>query len=48
MFSVKEIFIVGLKMGIKADPRGQDGIKNYLVRVKKEYDEMKLNEKKVF
>jgi len=45
---VKEIFDLGMKMGIKADPRGQAGVKEYLDRIKKEYEESKPKDKKFF
>ncbi|MBU2542029.1 NGG1p interacting factor NIF3 [Patescibacteria group bacterium] len=45
---VQEIFDLALKMGIKADPRGEKGVREYLDRVKKEYEEMKPNDKKYF
>ncbi|MBI5728931.1 MAG: NGG1p interacting factor NIF3 [Candidatus Magasanikbacteria bacterium] len=45
---VKQIFDLGIKLGIAADPRGQKGIKKYLARVKKEYDALKPEDKKYF
>lgn len=45
---VKEIFELGLKKGIAADPRGQNGIKEYLADVKKDYENSKPEEKKYF
>ena len=45
---VKQIFDLALQMGVKADPRGPKGVKEYLVNVKKEYENMKPNEKKYF
>lgn len=48
MLTIKQIFELGLKMGIKADPRGQKGIKEYLERVKKDYEDMKPKERNYF
>jgi putative NIF3 family GTP cyclohydrolase 1 type 2 len=48
MLTIKQIFNLGLQMGIKADPRGERGVKKYLARVKKEYDEMKPKDKQYF
>jgi len=45
---IKSAFDLGIKLGIHADPRGQKKVKNYLERVKKEYDEMKPDDKKSF
>ncbi len=48
MMTVKQIFDLALKMGTKADPRGPKGVQDYLDRVKKEYENMKPNDKKYF
>lgn len=48
MLTIKQIFDLGLKVGMAADPRGQKGVKKYLDRTKKEYDELKPDEKKYF
>lgn len=45
---VKEIFELGLKKGIAADPRGANGIKEYLADVKKDYENSKPDDKKYF
>ena len=45
---VKEIFELGLKMGVKADPRGAKGVEDYLTQVKKEYENAKPKDKKYF
>lgn len=45
---VKEIFDLGLKAGIKSDPRGQKGVKEYLENIKKQYDELNPKYKKYF
>lgn len=46
--TIQEIFDLGLKMGITADPRGKDGIKKYLARVKKDYEAMPEKKKLYF
>lgn len=48
MMNVKQIFDLGLKMGIKADPRGEKGVREFLNRQKKEYEDLKPEEKKYF
>ncbi len=48
MLTIKRIFNLGLQMAIKADPRGENGVKKYLARVKKEYEDMKPKEKAYF
>lgn len=48
MSTVKQIFDLGIKLGIAADPRGVAGIKKYLARQKKEYDELKPKDKEFF
>lgn len=45
---VKEIFEMGLKMSIKKDPRGENGVKKYLERIKKEYEDMKPSDKEFY
>lgn len=45
---VKQVFELGLKMGIKADPRGVKGVEEYLAQVKKDYAELKPKDKKYF
>lgn len=45
---VQQIFNLGVKLGIIADPRGVVGIKNYLARVKKDYEALKPEDKKYF
>ncbi|KKW07856.1 MAG: hypothetical protein UY44_C0022G0005 [Candidatus Kaiserbacteria bacterium GW2011_GWA2_49_19] len=46
--NVKQIFDFGVQMGVKADPRGVKGIQSYLSRVKKDYEELKPEDKKYF
>lgn len=48
MLTVKQIFDLGIKLGIEADPRGSAGVKAYLGRVKKHYEDMRPSEKKFF
>lgn len=45
---VKEIFDLGLKMGIAVDPRGVSGVKKYLERAKKMYEDLKTEDKAYF
>lgn len=45
---LQEIFDLGLKMGMAADPRGNAGAKNALARAKKEYEELPEKKKKYF
>ncbi len=46
--TIQEIYHLGLEMGIAADPRGMDGIKKLLTRVKKEYEEVPEKKKNQF
>lgn len=46
--NVKQIFDLGVQMGVKADPRGAKGIQSYLARVAKDYEALKPEEKKYF
>lgn len=48
MLNVKNVFDLGVKMGIAADPRGAKGVAKYLNTVKKEYGELKEKDKKYF
>ncbi len=48
MLNVKQIFDLGLVMAIKADPRGENGVKEYLARVKKEHADCKPKDKPYF
>jgi len=45
---VKDIFELGVKMGVAADPRGEEGVKEYLSDVKKSFEDMKPSEKEYF
>src|SRR3989338_7448402 len=46
--TLQEIYELAIEMGIKADPRGKDGVKRFLARTKKEYDEMPKKKKQYF
>lgn len=48
MMTIQQIFETALKMAISADPRGEKGVKKYLNRVKKEYEDLKPADKKYF
>ena len=48
MMTIQQIFETALKMAISADPRGEKGVKKYLSRVKKEYEDLKPADKKYF
>lgn len=45
---VKQIFDLALKMAIKVDPRGENGIKKYLSRIEKEYQNLSKKEQVFF
>lgn len=46
--TIQEIYDLAIQMGIKADPRGEDGVKKQLVRAKKDYVELSDKKKKYF
>lgn len=46
--TLQEIYDLALDMGIKADPRGVDGVERYLKRTKKQYEELPEKKKKIF
>lgn len=48
MLTVEQIFDLGLKMAISADPRGKKGVEKYLARVKRDYDKLSAKEKEDF
>ena len=48
MMTIQQIFETALKKAILADPRGEKGVKKYLNRVKKEYEDLKPVDKKYF
>lgn len=46
--TIQQIYDLAVKMGIKADLRGETKVKKYLDRFKKKYDKMGVEEKKEF
>jgi hypothetical protein len=48
MLTIGQIYALGIKLGMAADPRGPKAVKKYLDRAKREYEEMKPDEKKYF
>ncbi len=46
--TIQEIYDLGVEMGIKADPRGAEGVKRFLGHAKQRYDEMSSEKKKLF
>lgn len=48
MLRFKEVYELGIKMGIKADPRGHRRVENYLEQVKKEHAQLKSSDKEYF
>lgn len=46
--TIQEIYDLALEMGMKADPRGFDGVKKVFDRAKKEYKETSSKKKKYF
>jgi len=46
--TLQEIYQLAIQMGIKADPRGEAGISQILIRAKKDYEELSEKEKKYF
>ena len=46
--NIQQIFDLGLKIGIKADPRGSKGVSEYLEVTKKVYEDLKPKDKKYF
>ena len=45
---VNDIYQLGLKVGMQADPRGPKGVQKYLARQKKIYEDLKPSEKEFF
>lgn len=43
--TLQQIYDLGVEMGIKADPRGETGVKKFLARTKKEYEETPAKKK---
>ncbi len=48
MMTVKQIFDLGIEMGIAADPRGKKAVAEYISRAKKEYEKATGSEKEYF
>lgn len=48
MLTVQEIFDLGIKLGVAADPRGQKGVERYFKRLKKYYDSLTGDDKKYY
>lgn len=48
MLSVRQIFDLGVKLGTVDDPRGKEGVKKHLTRMKKIYADLKPREKEFF
>lgn len=46
--TIREIYQLAIKMGTEADPRGRDGVKKYLNRQKKSFDELNKTQKEEF
>ncbi len=46
--NIKQIFEVGIKMAMAADPRGEAAVKKYLANIRKEYDKLSDLTKKYF
>lgn len=46
--TLQQIYDLALEMGIKADPRGVDGVKKLLARLKKEHQDLPAKKKKYF
>ncbi len=48
MMNVKQIFALGLKLGMIADPRGKKGLDRYLAQSQKDYENLKPKDKPYF
>jgi putative NIF3 family GTP cyclohydrolase 1 type 2 len=46
--TLQEIYLLGIQMGIKADPRGEQAVRRFLARLKKEYEDLSEKKKKFF
>lgn len=46
--TLQEIYELGVKMGIEADPRGKEAVEKLLLRAKKDYQELSSQKKKYF
>lgn len=48
MLNVKQVFDLATKIGVEADPRGENGVTRYLERVNKQYENLSQKEKEFF
>lgn len=48
MLTIKQIFELGLKNAIAADPRGKKGVERYLAAIKKDFEKLSDSEKEYF
>lgn len=46
--TLQEVYQLAVEMGIKADPRRENGVKSFLKRIKKQYEELSEKKKKYF
>lgn len=46
--NIQQIHDLAIEMGIKADPRGQGGVKKFLSRIEKDYADLSAKKKKTF
>lgn len=46
--TLQEIYILGIEMGMKADPRGIDHVKRLMAKAKKDYQDLPAKKKKLF
>ncbi len=46
--TIQQVYELALKLGLKADPRGEKGIKRYLANIKKHHESLSEDEKKFF
>lgn len=46
--TIQEIFDLGVKMGVGSDPRGVKGVRKYLKKINKYYEDLKPSEKKYY
>lgn len=46
--TIQEIYDLAIQMGTNADPRGLDGVKKYLARLKKQFSSLPKDEKEYF
>ncbi|OGD94695.1 NGG1p interacting factor NIF3 [Candidatus Curtissbacteria bacterium RIFCSPLOWO2_01_FULL_37_9] len=46
--TIQEIYELAIKLGTEADPRGKEGVKKYLARQKKTYEELPAKKKEDF